>query len=125
MANTRSSGTNYEFATVDTRPTSAGYFTNSVNLREKIKRGTTKIFFSIREATADISANASALSTITVSLQYKCSTDAGWTDYVDLAGSSFAIGNRVALEDMGLVEWRAGVVDDNYTSGSVIFGFDW
>jgi hypothetical protein len=125
MANTRYSDSNYEYAKVDTRPTSAGYWTNSVNLREKVKRGANKLFFSIREATADISADPSALSTITVSLQYKCSIDAGWTDYIDLAGSSFAIGNRVVLEDMGLVEWRAGVVDDNYTSGSVNFGFDW
>ena len=125
MANSRNSGTNYEYATVDTRPTSAGYFTISVNLREKLKRGATKLFFSIREATADVSANASALSTVTVGLQYRCPGDAGWTDYVDLAGSTLAIGNRVELSDMGLVDWRAGVVDDNYTSGSVTFGFDW
>jgi hypothetical protein len=125
MANSRSSGTNQEYATVDTRPTSAGYFTNNVNLREKGKRGVTKMFFSIREASGDISANPSALSTITVGLQFRCPGDVGWTDYIDLAGSSIAIGNRVILEDSGLVEWRAGVVDDNYTSGSVTFGFDW
>jgi hypothetical protein len=125
MANSQNSGTNYEYATVDTRPTSAGYFTKKVNLRSKLKGGATKLFFSIREATADVSANASALSTITVGLQFKCPGDLGWTDYVDLAGSSLAIGNRVELSDMGLVDWRAGVVDDNYTSGSVTFGFDW
>ena len=125
MANSRSSGTNQEYATVDTRPTSAGYFTNNVNLREKGKRGVTKMFFSIREASGDISANPSALSIITVGLQFRCPGDVGWTDYIDLAGSSIAIGNRVILEDSGLVEWRAGVVDDNYTSGSVTFGFDW
>ena len=125
MANSRSSGTNYEYATVDTNPTSAGYFTNQVNLREKMKRGVTKLFFSIREASGDISANPSALSVITVGLQFRCPSDVTWTDYVDLAGSSLAIGNRVVLEDLGFVEWRAGVVDDNYTSGSVTFGFDW
>ena len=125
MANTRSSGTNHEYATVDTTPTSAGYFTNSVNLREKMSRGIIKLFFSIREASADISAAPSALSTVTVSLQFKCPGDAGWTDYVDFAGADLAIGNRVILDDMGLVEWRAGVVDDNFTSGSVTFGFDW
>lgn len=125
MANIRNSSTNYEYATVDTKPTSAGYFTNGVNLREKMKKGVTKMFFSIREAGGDISANPSALSTITVGLQYRCPGDVGWTDYIDLAGSTFAIGNRVALEDIGLVEWRAGVVDDNFTSGSVTFGFDW
>jgi hypothetical protein len=126
MANVRKSDTNYEYATVDTKPTSAGYFTNNVNLREKMKKGVTKLFFSIREASGDISANPSALSTITVSLQYRCPGDIGWTDYIDLAGSTFAIGNRISLEDTANgVEWRAGVVDDNYTSGSIIFGFDW
>ena len=127
MANSRSSGTNYEYATVDRRPTSAGYFTNSICPRDKHRVGkVSKIFFSIREASADISANPSALSTITVGLQFKCEGDAGWTDFVDLAGGTLAIGNRIALDDMGAgVHWRAGVVDDAYTSGSVTFGFDW
>ena len=43
-----------------------------------------------------------------------------------IAGSTFAIGNRVVLEDIGNgVDWRAGVRDDEFTSGSVTFGFDW
>ena len=127
MANSRSSGTNHEYATVDTRPTSAGYFTNAFCPRDKAKNAKVgKIFFSIREASADISANPSALSTITVGLQFKCANDAGWTDFVDMAGSTLAIGNRIALEDVGAgVFWRAGVVDDGFTSGSVTFGFDW
>jgi hypothetical protein len=127
MANSRSSGANKEYATVDTRPTSAGYFTNEVDVRllsknDKVK----KLFFSIRETAADISAAPSALSTITVVLQFRCPGDAAWTDYVDLAGSSLAIGNRLIIEDGGAgVFWRAGVRDDEYTSGSVTFGFDW
>lgn len=127
MANARSSGTNYEYATVDTRPTSAGDFTNAICPRDKLKTDKVRqIFFSIRETNADISAAPSALSTITVVLQYRCQGDAAWTDYVDLAGSTFAIGNRVVLEDSGNgVDWRAGVRDDEYTSGSVTFGFDW
>jgi hypothetical protein len=126
MANSRNSGNAFEYATVDTRPTSAGYFTNPVNLRSKVKKGASKLFFSIREATTDKSADPSALSVITVSVQFQCEGDPGWTDYVPLDGSSFAIGNRVELSDVGTgVDWRAGVVDDNYTSGSVIFGFDW
>lgn len=126
MANTKSSNINHEYATVDTQPTSAGYWTNEVSPRDKFKKGAGKLFFSIREASADISANPSALSTITVSLQFKCKDDLGWTDYVSLDGSALAIGNRVALEDVGAdVRWRAGVVDDAFTSGSVTFGFDW
>lgn len=127
MANSRSSGTNYEYATVDTNPGSAGYFTNYICPRDKHKTGKVgKIFFSVREAAADISAAPSALSSITVTLQYRCQGDAGWTDYVDLAGSTFAIGNRVVMEDLGNgVDWRAGVVSDGFTSGSVTFGFDW
>ena len=127
MANGRSSGTNYEYATVDTNPGASGYFTNSICPRDKFKTDKVKqIFFSIRESAADISAAPSALSTITVVLQYKCQGDAAWTDYIDLAGSTFAIGNRVVLEDIGNgVDWRAGVRDDEFTSGSVTFGFDW
>jgi hypothetical protein len=127
MANSRASGTNYEYATVDTNPGAAGYFTNSICPRDKFKEmKVQKIFFSIRETNADISANPSALSTVTVVLQFKCQEDAAWTDFVDLAGSTLAIGNRIVLEDIGNgVDWRAGVVDDGFTSGSVTFGFDW
>ena len=127
MANARSSGYNKEYATVDTNPGSAGYFTNEVDVRLLKKNNkVSKLFFSIRETNADISAAPSALSTVTVVLQFKCDGDAAWTDYVDLAGSSFAIGNRVVIEDQGAgVSWRAGVRDDEYTSGSVTFGFDW
>jgi hypothetical protein len=125
MSNTRSSGNNYEYATVDTKPTSAGYFTKEIDVRHVVKLNK-KLFFSIREAAADISAAPSALSTVTVVLQFKCPGDAGWTDYIDLAGSTLAIGNRVQLDDNGTgVLWRAGVRDDEYTSGSVTFGFDW
>lgn len=125
MANSRSSGNNYEYATVDTLPTSAGYFTNEIDSRHIIKLGA-KLFFSIRETDADISAAPSALSTVTVRLQYKCKGDSGWTVFVPLDGSTFAIGNRVEIEDNGNgVLWRAGVASDEYTSGSVTFGFDW
>jgi hypothetical protein len=126
MANSRSSQPNHEYATVDTNPGAAGYFTNPFCPRDKTKIGIPKVFFSIRDATADKSENPSALSVITVGLQFKCSGDLDWTDYIPLDGSSLAIGNRVALEDMGAgVIWRAGVVDDAFTSGSVVFGFDW
>ncbi len=126
MANSRASGATYEYATVDSNPGSAGYFTNPVCVRDLVKRGADRIFFSIREKDADISANPSALSAVTVVLQYLCPGDSAWTDYVPLGGSSFATGNLVEIPDMGTGRmWRAGVRDDEYTSGSVTFGFDW
>ncbi len=127
MANSKNSGTNFEYATVDTLPGASGYFTNSLCPRDKYKTSkVTRIFFSIRETDADVSAAPSALSDVTVVLQYRCLGDAGWTDYVPLDASEFVIGNRVILEDIGNgVDWRAGVTSDGYTSGSVTFGFDW
>lgn len=128
MANTRSSGTNKEYATVNTLPTATGYFTNDVCIRDLVKAGLSKgkVFFSIRETADDVSEAPSALSTVTVALQYKCDGDANWTDYVDLAESPLAIGNRIEIEDTGAaVRWRAGVRSDEFTSGSVTFGFDW
>ena len=127
MANSKDSTANREYATVDTLPGSAGYFTNEVDVRLKRKNDKVHcIFFSIREEEADLSEAPSTGSTITVNLQFKCPGDSAWTNYVPLDGSSFAIGNRVAIEDIGAgVLWRAGVVSDGFTSGSVIFGFDW
>ena len=127
MANAKSSSEFYEYATVDTLPDADGYFTNEVRLRYLRKKyKIDKVMFSIREEAADLSEADSTLSTITVVLQFKCPGDARWTTYVPLDGSSLAIGNRLAITDFGDdVYWRAGVVSDGYTSGSVTFGFDW
>ena len=123
MANSRKSDTNHEYAVVDTN-TSGGYFTNQVNPREKTKRGVGKIFFSIRETTAE--ASAGTTSSVTVKPQYRCAGDAGWTDYIPLGAETFVVGTRLVLDDIGNgVEWRAGVEDGGVTSGSVTFGFDW
>jgi len=125
MANSQSSGNNYEYATVDTLPGSTGYFTKEIDARHIQKLGG-RIFFSIREAALEQSEAPSAASTITVALQFKCPGDADWTDFDSLDGSTFAIGNRVEIDDNGMgVVWRAGVRSDEYTSGSVRFGFDW
>jgi len=128
MANSKSSGSFKEYATVNTAPSGSelGYWTNEVCLRdlrnsEKINR----MYFSIRESEADSSA-ASDTSSMTVTLQFKCEGDAGWQDYVPLDGSALAVGNRLIIEDTGAaVRWRAGVKLENYTSGSLTFGFDW
>lgn len=128
MANGRSSGTYKEYATVDTLPTATGYYTNEVCLRDKVNAGNAKdkMYFSIRETAEDVSEAPSALSTVTVALQFKCDGDTAWTDYVSLGAETLAVGNRLTIEDMGAaVRWRAGVRSDEYTSGSVTFGFDW
>jgi hypothetical protein len=127
MANSKASSDNYEYATVDTLPGASGYFTNEVVPRDKFQKGKVhKLFFSIREYPDDVSEAPSTNAVVTVALQFKCPGDLGWTDFVPLDGSTFAVGNRVALEDIGAaVRWRAGVRSDEYTSGSVTFGFDW
>ena len=126
MANRRSSGSFKEYATVDTAPTGLGYFTNSVDLRALRKDNREfRAYFSIREWESD-SSDASDTSVLTITLQYKCEGDAGWQNYVPLDGSVLAVGNRVVIEDSGAaVLWRAGVLDGNFTSGSITFGFDW
>ena len=126
MANSRSSATFHEYATVDTDPTELGYFTNTVNPRaSKYIRKEGRIYFSIREEDADSSAQ-SDISDITVTLQFRCEGDAGWQDYQPLDGSDIATGNRLMIEDSGEgVIWRAGVLDGAYQGGSVTFGFDW
>ena len=128
MANSRSSGVYKEYATVNTAPEGSdlGYWTNEVCLRDKQNDGVAKgkMYFSIREAEADSSGEEDATSTVT--LQYKCDGDLGWQDFVDLAGNTLAVGNRLIIEDTGAaVRWRAGVKDGDFTSGSVTFGFDW
>ena len=128
MANRRTSTEFAEYVTVDTAPESVdtGYFTNAISIRKirkdkKIRR----VFFSIREFEADPS-EASAASDLTVTLQFKCPGDEGWTDYVSLDGSTLAIGNRLMMEDLGAgIYWRAGIKPDNFASGQVRFGFDW
>ena len=121
MANAKVSKIYCEYATVDTAPAigSGGYWTNIVYpRRNEIK----KLFFSIRDTADD-----SSPSVMTVKLQFKCAGDSGWADYLDFAGSTLAIGNRMIIDECGEgVAWRAGVEDDlNYTSGSCTFGFDW
>lgn len=108
MANAKSSSEFYEYATVDTAPDADGYFTNEVRPRYlRLKKKVDKIFFSIREMDTDLSAAASDASSVTVLLQFKCPGDAGWTTYVPLDGSSLAIGNRLAITDVGDdVYWR-------------------
>lgn len=121
MANSRSNGVHYEYATVDTAPGPSGYWTEPVRAHDKSVK---KIFFSIRETDLDDSSGAPA-SDIVVTLQFKCPGDVDWQDYYN-DGADYEIGQREVIEDSGAgVVWRAGVKDQDYTSGSVTFGFDW
>lgn len=126
MANSRSSGINYEYATVDTKPNADGYWTKPISIGYLVKdRRITGVNFSVRETEADSSA-ASETSNITVSLQFKCPGDAGWQNYKTQSGNTVDVGNRILIRDTGRdVFWRAGVKDNDYVSGSLVFGFDW
>jgi hypothetical protein len=126
MANSKSSGEFYEYATVDTNPDSDGFWTNEISIRYKRRKSKIEgVVFSIREYEPD-SSGASDTSVATVSLQFKCPGDLGWQDYKPLDGSTFAVGNRIFLEDVSAgVVWRAGVKDGDFSSGSITFGFDW
>jgi hypothetical protein len=111
MANSQASGTYKEYATVDTTPGADGYWTNSISLRVK---KLTQVFFSIR-----------GTGVATVTLQFRCEGDTDWTDYSN-DGVAFVTGDRKIIEsNAGNVQWRAGVKQANYTSGSITFGFDW
>jgi len=125
MANSRNDSSYQKYATVDTLPesTGEGYYTNEINLRELQKDfKVQKAFFSIREYGDDDSMD---VSDIVVTLQFKCADDERWQDYRN-EGTAFATGDRVAIEDTGkAIRWRAGVKEDDYTSGAVTFGFDW
>jgi hypothetical protein len=128
MANSKSSDTFHEYATVDTSPGAAGYGTNEISLRElktKLKKIADRVYFSIRESESD-SSGASDTSNITVNLQFKCAGDAGWQDYKLLNGQTILTGHRFAITDMGAeVRWRGWVKDNDFNGGKVTFGFDW
>ena len=121
MANAKSTNRNYEYAVVDTAPGAAGYWTNIVNPR---KSGISRLFFSIRNTDIEDSSGA-ADAVIIVTLQFKCSGDLDWQDFY-YSSDGFVIGDRVEIGDIGPgTQWRAGVKDQDFTSGSVKFGFDW
>lgn len=123
MANSQSSSTRYEYATVDTKPSAAGYGTKAISIIDKVKKGT--VFFSIRESESD-SSGASDTSNIVVRLQFHCPGDAGWQDYKLTSGQTLEAGHRIAINDTARdVTWRGWVNDNDYVNGKVTFGFDW
>ena len=106
-ANSQSSGNRYEYATVDTDPAAAGYWTETVNLRRVSSQ---QIYFSVR-----------GTGSMTVTLQFICPGDAAWSDY-----DTYTTVTRLKVQGAAAgVRWRAGVKDADYTSGELTFGFDW
>ena len=107
-ANSQDSANRHQYATVDTDAAAAGYWTNVVHPNRK--GGV--VFFSVRDVSS---------MSMTVTLQFKCPTDAAWTDY-----DTYTAVARVKISDNAAgVFWRAGVKDADYTSGTSTFGFDW
>lgn len=107
MANSQSSGEYKEYATVDTAPAAAGYWTNEIVLREKKVQ---HVFFSIR-----------GTGVMTITLQFKCEGDSDWTDY----DTYTAVTREKLVGNAARVQWRMGVKNGDRTSGSMTFGFDW
>ncbi len=117
MANSKASTEFTRYATVDSAPGADGYWTDPVSFDKRLHLE--KVFFSIRETDPD----ASAASSITVTLQFRCKGGL-WQDYNTT--TAFAAGDRKVIEDgAGGVDWRAGVKSGAFSSGSLTFGFDW
>ena len=109
MANAKSTDDYYQYATVDTAPVAAGYWTNAVNARQL--NNVRDIYFSIR-----------GTGEMVVTLQFKCSGDDDWTDHETYTVSQMRI--PVPGRAAG-VRWRAGVKSGDRISGELTFGFDW
>lgn len=113
MANTKvgMTGPRYRYAFIDTAPGASGYWSDSVSMT---KVNANQLFFSF-----------SGGGVATVSIQYQLPhAGAVMVDY--LTTETIASGARLRVSDMGAgVKWRAGVKQNNYSSGDVIVGFDW
>ena len=108
MANSVTSGNRYEYATVNTAPTTAGYYTNPVNAgQQRVER----LCFTVRGTGSMI-----------VTLQFICPGDAAWNDYATYNAPAYTV-----IEGDGAgVRWRAGVKSaDDYVEGTLKFGFNW
>ena len=111
MANQQLKGPRYKYASIDTAPGAAGYWSEPVSLSQE---RVTAIFFT-----------RSGAGVGTVHLQYKLPhTGSTWQDYYTT--ESLVDGARLKVADQGAgVKWRAGVKNGNYTSGTIITGYDW
>ena len=112
MGNKRSDDSQYEYATVDTAPGADGYFTSIID-SAKISVGWKRLYFSTRGSGVMI-----------ITLQFKCIGDDDWSDY-DSYTSTDSCKRKIIEGGVGGIQWRAGVKQEDYTSGSMRFGFDW
>ena len=110
MANSKSNGDRYSYATIDTAPGADGYWCDSVSMS---KKNAGCLFFSYGGG-----------GVATVTLQFQRQDDTGWTDY--LTDETLTDGARLILDDHGAgVKWRAGVKNGGLSSGTNRIGFDW
>lgn len=120
MANSRTSQNGIEQVTIDTAPDAGGYWTNAVSMRRGSEGDIHQMLFSVREAE-----EASAASVVTPILQFKGEGDEVWTDYNN-DGIDFEIGDAfIIAANVLAIQWRAGVKEGGYTSGSINLGFSW
>jgi hypothetical protein len=111
MANQQLKGPRYKYASVDTAPGADGYWSEPVGLSQ--------------ERAPALFANVAGGGSATVTMQYKLPySGSAWTDYT--TDETLESGGRFRLDDMGGgVKWRMGVKNGDYTSGTVVVGFDW
>jgi len=112
MANTLLSATHHEYVSIDTAPGASGEWSNPVIVKKS--KDVKALFFS-----------RSGGGVAVVSLQYLLPHDgAVWTDYV--TSENLSDGCRFRLDELGTgVQWRAGIKLGDFTSNTVIVGFDW
>ena len=111
-ANTKYSGTHYEYIVVDTDPDAAGFWTEPVQ--------------SANSSRSKVTVFVAGTGTMTFTLQYR-GPDGNWYDYyVDGVVKTYATNARETIDDPSReVRWRIGVKDADYTSGSKTAGFDY
>ena len=113
MGNSQDSAKNHEYATVDTAPAAAGYWTNPINIHSRSPHNN-KVMFSVK-------APGGTAGAMTITLQSRDRADASWTDYDTWTAVDRQIIDDSSLETM----WRAGVKEGGHTSGTLTFGFNW
>ena len=114
MANTRTSTTRKEEASVDTDPGASGYGCNPISPRgiaKSIGEQGKKVCFYI----------SSIASGATVTLRWKHKGDASYTEYADYT----AVTREQLSDDSVDILYDAIVKDDAQGTGTTVFGFDW
>jgi len=111
MANSQLNGERYAYASIDTAPGAAGYWSKPVALSQA------------RSEALFASVSGGGVGTVTI--QFKLPhTGSTWQDYYTT--ESLVDGARLRVADQGAgVKWRAGVKNAAYTSGTIVVGFDW